>query len=60
MIFWREKEKKNCSRRFEAKKAAMAYYPYIHFVVVIVVGSLLMFSKRTLGGATALLKLGLI
>jgi hypothetical protein len=25
MIFWREKEKKNCSRRFEAKKAAMLW-----------------------------------
>jgi hypothetical protein len=23
MIFWREKEKKNCASRFEAKKAAM-------------------------------------
>jgi hypothetical protein len=26
MIFWREKEK-NCSRRFEAKKAAMPWEP---------------------------------
>jgi hypothetical protein len=25
MIFWREKEKKNCASRFEAKKAAMAW-----------------------------------